>query len=53
MSIELNGRHTERDQLGEAKATRRYLHKLFPYGHGPERCKIAAMTMPRKVMLDV
>ena len=42
-----------RERLGETKGTRRYLHKLFPHGYGPELCKIAGMTMPRKVMLDV
>ena len=40
-------------QLGEEKGTRRYLHRLYPHGYGPELCKIAGMTMPRKVMLDV
>ncbi|MDJ0740960.1 MAG: TusE/DsrC/DsvC family sulfur relay protein [Gammaproteobacteria bacterium] len=40
-------------ELGEDKATRRYLHRLFPHGYGPDLCKIAGMTMPRKVMLDV
>ena len=40
-------------QLGEEKGTRRYLHRLFPHGYGPELCKIAGMRMPRKVMLDV
>lgn len=40
-------------RLGEDKGTRRYLHRLFPHGYGPELCKIAGMTMPRKVMLDV
>jgi tRNA 2-thiouridine synthesizing protein E len=39
--------------LGEDRATRRYLHRLFPYGYGCQVCKIAGMTMPRKVMLDV
>ncbi len=39
--------------LGAEKGTRRYLHRLFPHGYGPELCKIAGMTMPRKVMLDV
>lgn len=39
--------------LGVAKGTRRYLHQLFPYGYGPQLCKIAGMRMPRKVMLDV
>ncbi|WP_125931956.1 TusE/DsrC/DsvC family sulfur relay protein [Thiosocius teredinicola] len=42
-----------KQQLGEDKGTRKYLHKLFPHGYGPELCKIAGMTMPRKVMLDV
>lgn len=39
--------------LGDERATRRYLHRLFPYGYGSQVCKIAGMTMPRKVMLDV
>ncbi len=39
--------------LGAAKGTRHYLHQLFPYGYGPQLCKIAGMRMPRKVMLDV
>ena len=42
-----------KETLGTEKATRKYLHRLFPYGYGPELCKIAGMTMPRKVMLDV
>jgi tRNA 2-thiouridine synthesizing protein E len=42
-----------RGVLGEERATRRYLHVLFPYGYGPQVCKVAGMTMPRKVMLDV
>lgn len=42
-----------RAALGEARATRRYLHVLFPYGYGSQVCKIAGMTMPREVMLDV
>jgi tRNA 2-thiouridine synthesizing protein E len=42
-----------RGVLGEARATRRYLHALFPYGYGPQLCKVAGMTMPRKVILDV
>lgn len=42
-----------KQQLGEEKGTRKYLHKMFPHGYGPELCKIAGMTMPRKVMLDV
>ena len=42
-----------KQQLGDDKGTRRYLHRLFPHGYGPELCKIAGMTMPRKLMLDV
>lgn len=42
-----------RQLLGDEKGTRKYLHRLFPHGYGPELCKIAGMTMPRKVMLDV
>jgi NAD(P)H-nitrite reductase large subunit len=42
-----------RGVLGEARATRRYLHALFPSGYGPQVCDVAGMTMPRKVMLDV
>jgi tRNA 2-thiouridine synthesizing protein E len=42
-----------KQRLGEEKGTRRYLHRLFPHGYGPELCKIAGMIMPRKVMLDV
>ena len=42
-----------RTALGEDRATRRYLQRLFPYGYGSQVCKIAGMTMPRKVMLDV
>ena len=44
--IEVAGCVLETDGLG-------YLHRLFPHGDGPELCKIAGMTMPRKVMLDV
>ena len=39
--------------LGPEKATRKFLHSLFPYGYGPQVCKIAGTRMPRKVMLDV
>ena len=40
------------ERLGAEKATRKYLHTLFPYGYGVQLCRIAGMTMPRKVMLD-
>ena len=42
-----------RTALGDQYATRRYLHDLFPYGYGPQLCKIAGMRMPRKLMLDL
>jgi tRNA 2-thiouridine synthesizing protein E len=42
-----------KEALGEDKGTGRYLHRLLPHGHGPELCRIAGMTLPRKVMLDV
>jgi tRNA 2-thiouridine synthesizing protein E len=41
------------DQLGNDKATRRYLYSLFPYGYGQQACKIAGMRKPLKLMLDV
>lgn len=41
------------EQLGKDKATRKYLHELFPYGYGQQACKIAGMRKPRKLMLDV
>ncbi len=39
--------------LGEEKATRRYLYRLFPYGHGQQACKIAGSRKPLKLMLDI
>lgn len=42
-----------REQLGEAKATRKYLYTLFPYGYGQQACKIAGMRKPLKLMLDM
>jgi tRNA 2-thiouridine synthesizing protein E len=42
-----------RAEMGNGFASRRYLHRLFPYGYGPQVCRIAGMKMPRKVMLDV
>lgn len=41
------------EKLGKDKATRKYLHELFPYGYGQQACKIAGMRKPRKLMLDV
>jgi len=39
--------------MGKDRATRKYLYQLFPYGYGQQACKIAGMTKPRKLMLDV
>lgn len=41
------------EKLGKEKATRKFLHQLFPYGYGQQACKIAGMRKPRKLMLDV
>lgn len=40
-------------RMGKDRATRKYLYELFPYGYGQQACKIAGMTKPRKLMLDV
>ncbi len=40
-------------QWGPERATRRYLYQLFPHGYGQQACKIAGMSKPRKLMLDV
>lgn len=42
-----------RSLWGPDKATRRYLYQLFPHGYGQQACKIAGMSKPRKLMLDV
>ncbi len=41
------------EKIGKDNATRKYLYGLFPYGYGQQACKIAGMTKPRKLMLDV
>jgi len=38
---------------GPERATRRALYQLFPRGYGQQACKLAGMTKPRKLMLDV
>jgi len=38
---------------GAERATRRSLYRLFPRGYGQQACKLAGMTKPRKLMLDV
>lgn len=40
-------------RFGEANATRKSLHQLFPYGYGQQACKFAGMRKPLKLMLDV
>lgn len=40
-------------ELGDAKATRKFLYQLFPYGYGQQACKIAGMRKPLKLMLDL
>ncbi len=42
-----------KERLGPERATRRYLYRLFPRGYGQQACKIAGMSKPRKLMLDV
>ena len=41
------------EQQSPKKVTRRYLHQSFFDAYSSELCKIADMTMPHKVMLDV
>ena len=40
-------------ELGESRATRKFLYALFPYGYGQQACKIAGMRKPLKLMLDI
>ncbi|WP_297529404.1 TusE/DsrC/DsvC family sulfur relay protein [Thiohalobacter sp.] len=42
-----------RERHGKARATRRYIYSLFPWGYGQQACKIAGMRKPLKLMLDV
>lgn len=44
---ELRRRH------GKAKATRKYVYDMFPYGYGQQACKIAGMRVPLKILLDL
>jgi tRNA 2-thiouridine synthesizing protein E len=41
------------ERFGRERATRRFLYDLFPRGYGQQACRIAGMTKPRKLMLDV
>ncbi|UCE89329.1 MAG: TusE/DsrC/DsvC family sulfur relay protein [Pseudomonadota bacterium] len=40
-------------RFGPQRATRKYMHELFPYGYGQQASKIAGMRKPHKLMLDV
>ncbi len=42
-----------KQDLGEEKATRKYVYNLFPYGYGQQGCKIAGMRQPKKLWLDL
>jgi tRNA 2-thiouridine synthesizing protein E len=44
---------TLRERHGKDIATRKYIHKLFPYGFGQQACKIAGMRKPLKLLLDL
>ena len=40
-------------KMGEAKATRKFVYTLFPYGYGQQGCLIAGMRQPKKLWLDL
>lgn len=42
-----------KEKLGEERATRKYLYKLFPYGYAIQACRIAGTRVPLKTMLDL
>lgn len=42
-----------RKRHGKAKATRKYVYAMFPYGYGQQACKIAGMRVPLKLLLDL
>ena len=42
-----------RKRHGKAKATRKYVYDMFPYGYGQQACKIAGMRVPLKLLLDL
>jgi len=44
---------TLRERHGKDIATRKYIHKLFPYGFGQQACKIVGMRKPLKLLLDL
>ena len=42
-----------RKRHGKARATRKYVYNMFPYGYGQQACKIAGMRVPLKLLLDL
>ena len=44
---------TLRERHGKQTATRKYIHRLYPYGFGQQACKIAGMRKPLKLLLDL
>ena len=42
-----------RERHGKQVATRKYIHRLYPYGFGQQACKIAGMRKPLKLLLDL
>jgi len=40
-------------EMGEYKATRKFVYSLFPYGYGQQGCLIAGMRQPKKLWLDL
>tara|TARA_R110002096_G_scaffold52592_9_gene137459 strand:- start:850 stop:1185 length:336 start_codon:yes stop_codon:yes gene_type:complete len=42
-----------KQHVGDDKATRKHVYRLFPYGYGQQACKIAGMRKPLKLMLDL
>ncbi len=39
--------------IGQEKATRKFVYALFPYGYGQQGCRIAGMRQPKKLWLDL
>tara|TARA_B110000014_G_scaffold258727_1_gene245323 strand:- start:769 stop:1098 length:330 start_codon:yes stop_codon:yes gene_type:complete len=49
-------RHTLKfikSNMGENKATRKFIYQLFPYGYGQQGCLLAGMRQPKKLWLDL
>ena len=39
--------------FGKERSSRKYIYSLFPYGYGQQACRIAGMSQPRKLWLDL